>query len=99
MENDPPHSNTTALTFTGHNNWASLPTLSQLTRNDNINQKSTPVSRRNGGAAALMDTGRINESYGGDKWENMSSQDATSMLISPPPEEVLRRVSLLSLLS
>jgi hypothetical protein len=69
--------------------WAKLPTLSQLT----AKRKST-----------LMDTTRPNQFHDDDdRWTSglitpPNSQDATKMLISPPPEEVLRsglgRVSL-----
>jgi hypothetical protein len=68
--------------------WAKLPTLSQLT----AKRKST-----------LMDTTRHNQFDDDDEHRSglvtpPNSQDATKMLISPPPEEVLKfgfgRVSL-----
>lgn len=80
--------------------WNLLPTLSQPTRhtidsNKNIKTSKSPSKKNN----TLMDSTRENTQVGGEdsKWKDRSSlltppnsQDATSMLISPPPEEILR---------
>ena len=119
MENDSPRRRSAALPTidrhldTDRENWASLPTLSQLTANNgkgNNNGRKSPTK-----AKALMDSGKGNNVDGNEEvgegsetwgWEERSglmtppssqqAQDVSKMLISPPPEEVLRpRVSIL----
>ncbi|KAF7979307.1 hypothetical protein HWV62_43030 [Athelia sp. TMB] len=113
MENDSPRRRSAALPTidrhldTDRENWASLPTLSQLTVNNgkrHNNGRKSPTK-----AKALMDSGKGNNVDGQEEvgegsetwaWEERSglmtppssqqTQDVSKMLISPPPEEVLR---------
>ena len=102
MENTPPVRIISSKynTDSDRSHWGSLPTLSQLTRHtidSNKNMKTSKSPSRNNNA--LMDSTRGNVHVNGDdgKCEDRSglltppsSKDATSMLISPPPEEILR---------
>lgn len=75
--------NTAPSIHTDRSSWAHLPTLSQLRKS--VQQTPSPLMARNNNHQ--------------DKWQDSSAllftpqRDATTMLISPPPEELLRNTA------